>query len=731
MELKFKQIFCITALVIVFILSIIVLYFIFSLPALDIVPISDCVKNYYYIDFNEITKGDINNISSEIKKNIIYLFTIYSSGCKKKGVSCIPFYIILVLKELKYLIDRYQILDVRNNKIKINKTLFESFLNYIRDGELYYLYNYITKKNKPFIFNMPLLVKNKNDFILGNSILGKKSLPTIFETKKTFEDYFILLETFLCNYKHNVIKKNFIKSFVQNDVDFRNQKDFKKTLVFMWKLGVFICRELKIGNNPEKEISIFNSYIQTLYDFCNSDKNKRFPYGYDWFLFASHYPTVMTYKLFIDYKTKKTISNIYISEILKYIPALNYSRNIKREKSNAVILSINFIAGNLFKNKDKIHVFNNLIKSIINSNVYKEDIVIQYQTPDDTRFVDGLYLDDGFIIHKNLVSYNYLTAYLYPSLFYKIMFDLETGNIDKVFKAIEWLIVTKRKINPIIVSRYGKFNELQNTITEFINNSKNTGNDIKIQNKNILGIKIVESSRYIIANFPTWSTQIKINSELAYGETDIYNEKILNQITMSKIMFFDNIITSNKYNEFQPNSYYPGVLSYKKFLNKPEEFKIKTGTRTYTFDKVKYTFLQLDNNRVIIYNTVTNKKLKLSYEEFIMITEYGLIVGYFNIVKFLNDDLYVVFDTDLINNNVKSEILFCDNETKVEKNVINNSSIKKVNSHVLYHNTIFNAPNINTEVSINNNDIMLVIDLDKRYNIGLNNLHGIYNYDLN
>lgn len=727
---KFKQIFCLTTLLIIFILSIIILYYIFSLPSLDVKRITGCEK-YYDIDFIEIMKGSLNNTSLEIKKKITDWFTLSSSACKKNMLSEIYFYTILVLKELKFLLERYKILDVVNNKIKIDKVLFNSFFNYIKAGESYYLYNYVTEKNKPFIFNMPFLVKNKNKFILRNSILGKKSTRVIFETKKTFEDYFILLETFLCNYKHDEIKTNFINSFVEKNVDMKIQKDFKKTLAFVWKLGVFICRELKNGNNSEREITIFNFYIETLYDFCAKNENKRFPHGYDWFLFASYYPTIMTYKLFIDYKTKKTISDIYISEILKYIPALNYSKHIKREKNNVAVLSINFITANLFKNKDKIDIFNDLIKDMINSDVYKKDIVIQYETPNDTKFVDGLYLDDGFIVHKNLVSYNYLTAYLYPSLFYKIMFGLETGNIDKVFKAIEWLIIPKRKINPIIVSRYGRFDELQNTITEFINNSKNTGNYIKIENKNILGIKIVESSRYIIANFPTWSTQIKINCELAYGETDIYNQKILNQITMSKIMFFDNIIKPDQYIKFQPNSYYPGVLSYEKFLNKSKEFKIERGTKTYTFDKVKYTFLQLDNNRVIIYNIVTNNRLKLSYEEFVMITEYGLIVGYFNIVKFLNDDLYLVFDTDLINNNVKSEILFSDDETNVEKNVINNSSIKKVNSHVLYHNTIFNSPDINTKVSIKEDEIILVIDFDKRYNIGLNNLHGIYNYDLN
>lgn len=666
------------------------------------------LRNYFQLEFIE----QINNMK------IVNI--------NKKDLRC---FLDSSFIELKKLINEYD-----KNYIEItNSALFLKYFNrYIKNIKGKEIITNCIFKSRAFINNMEDIVYYKYKYAIKYFNTRRNNNRLEFHT---FETYIKRLGNFLANYKHVERDDRFVNAFIKkNGFEVTSQAAFKRTLTFIWRLGTYIVYKLNANEDPRPEINIFDKYINNIINLCSKQANvKRFPFGYDWFLFASYYPTIICYKLYIDYIKYESIDETYISEILKYIPRINYSKHIRRFKSNVAIMSINYIIAHLFKYKDEMYEFHNFVLDIKNSEIYEEDILIQYQEPLADRFADGLYFDGGFIVHKNLVSYNYLTAYLYPSLFYKVMFNTNSDNINRIFKALGYILTPNRKTNPALISRYGKFGESENVLTEFINNAAALQikykdgfyqKYLKIKSgleKKEEEIRIIESARLILVNFKLWSMQLKINSELAYGEIDIYNKQILKQISMSKIMFFDNVNIL----EFKNHSLYPGVLSYEQYLDSAESFQIDYGTNTFTFEKVKYTFIKLDLKTVLVYSIIKNKETKIGYEEFILITEYGIVVGYFNIEKYLDDNLFLIFETDLISNNAESGILFSDN--KEEPQAYKTCMLKKVDTNVLYYNKIKSTFDIKYKLEIEDR-IKLYIHWDWEYNIILDKEYGIYVY---
>lgn len=619
-----------------------------------------------------------------------------------------------------------------NGIVISNNALFlKYFITYIKLIKVREITNKCVFKTSLFIENMEDRVYYKYKYAINYFKTRTKQLIEF----QPFDIYIKRLGNFLANYKHVERDNKFVTTFIKkNDFEINNQVLFKKTLTFIWRLGTYIVYKINLNEYVDEEINIFNKYINYIIKLCSKQVNtKRFPFGYDWFLFASYYPTIICYKLYIDYIKYGNVNEYYIYEILRYIPKINYSKHIRRFKSNVAIMSINYITAHLFKYKDEMYNFHEFIINIKNSDIYEEDILIQYQEPFNDRFIDGLYFDGGFIVHKNLVSYNYLTAYLYPSLFYKVMFKTDSDNINRIFKALVYIVTPNRKVNPALISRYGKFGESENVLEEFIKNTRAL--DVKYEDgffqkymrirngieRKEQGIRVIESARLVLVNFNTWSMQLKINSELAYGEIDIYNKQILKQISMSKIMFFDNIDVV----EFKKHSLYPGVLSYKQYLDSAEMFEIDYGTNTFTFIDVKYTFIKLDKNTIIIYSIISNKQTLISYEELVMITEFGIIVGYFNIEKYLKDDLFLTLETEIISSNTDSCILFSDNKEPPE--IYNSAIIKKIDRNVLYYNKIKSSKEIESRVQIENK-IRIYINWIWEYDIILDNVKGIYAY---
>lgn len=678
------------------------------------------------ISFKHRLEDDLKIEYQKIRKNLqnsISFDDNYIS--KEKDSDVLKCFVRLGILELDNILK-----ELDENENISRKIIDIHFLNYVKNIKGVYYYTLCILKKCPFIYNMGNIIKEKYKYVFDDIGIKRQEIKI---HNKSFKEYIKYLGLFLANYKYVEKDNTFINKFKRKRILLHKQSDFKKGLIFTWRLGSYICNEINNNRKPFNEINLFDINVLTFINMCSKQK-KGFPLGYDWFLFACHYPTILSYKLYIDYKTKKEISEKLISEILSYIPAINYSRNIQRYKSNVAILSINYIIANLFKYNDNIFKFNTFMYNILNSDIYHEEIVIQYKEPVNGVFLDGLYYDGGFIIHKNLVSYNYLMAYLYPSLFYKIMFEQDNDNIRKISKALRLLLIyNKRNTNPNIISRYGKFDETHKTWNGFLTVCKYTNTDFNLKTHkkedlyNLLGIHVVESARVVIANFSTWSIQLKINSELAYGESDIFNRQILKQMTMSKIMFFDN--KEEIETEFKSHSFYPGVLTYKQFSDISENFDLNYGTKTYVFQSVKYAFIQLDKKNIVIYSIITNKEFKISYEEFILITEYGIIVGYFNIHKMLNDDLYLTIETDILKGKVKSEILFSDNKDVIERIKENNNAVlKKVDKHVLYYNLVLHSPKIESKIHIKEQEIEITIQLEKVYHINLNKHNGLTSY---
>lgn len=583
----------------------------------------------------------LNLSSNKIDSNIKQLSKNYKDKIKYKK---------LIKKKYNFLLEDYKDTEVPKNKIE------ESFLELLNllDSQI----KTEIEENK-IVFN----TKNHEEIKLKYRLIENKNDIKII--KKDFNEYILFLEDFLKNYKNGIQKKDYIKNYIRKNLpyDFNNsQSNFKSYLVFLWTLG----RSVVNNNYESEEILLFYKEFDKLYEVLKNENG--YYKNYDWFLFTSHYPIILIFKLFFDFKIKKITNFVYIQEIFKYLPKLNYSKRNIRNDSNVSIIGIGYITAHLFEYQNEIEKFYDFLTNIKNSDVYQNEITLCYRLPENGKFIQGLYFDGGFIVHKNLANYNYLLAYFHSSFFYKGFFTSRQDNVEKINMALQKIQFKKRVINPSIVSRFGKFFEIQN---EWLSTTE-------IQLKNKLGITIIESTKILIANYQNWSIQIKINSDLGYAEIDTINNCFFKQILFSKIIITDEFSESSLRND----SYYPGILTYKNFLERSETIPISYGTKVLTFSKVNSLFKKLDNDKAVIFSRVKVKELKIEYEEFIFICEKGIVVGYFNIKAGRNEDLLLVFHTPILSEKINSEIIYTDSNTKsfAQKN----SKLQLVNKNVLY-----------------------------------------------
>lgn len=582
-----------------------------------------------------------NNISQKIE-------IISRNYRNKRG------YKILVKNEYDSLLDDYK---KKNMSVDINK-IEENFIEILKLTD---------KEIRSEIDDGKILFNTNNHRVIGLKYNSVKNDINIKIIKTDFNTYISFLENFLKNYKEVMKDRDFIKNHLKkyNNINWTNSQTlFKSHLVFLWRLGCTIIRD----DYNKDYINIFNKEFDILFSILKNVQNGYYK-NYDWFLFSSHYPTILVYKLLIDWKIEKKINNTYIEEIFKYLPKINFSKKIIRNDSNVSVIGVGYISAHLFKYSNEIEKFYNFLTDVKNSDVYKNEINLCYRIPNENGFQQGLYFDDGFIVHKNLANYNYIFAYLHTSYFYKYFFNSSQDNVIKINSALQKIQYKSRAINPSIVSRFGRFFEVYNEWSS-VNNV--------FPEKNNLGIIIIESTKILIANYEEWSIQIKINSNLGYAEIDPINNSFFKQILFNKIMITDD------FNEIsiRKDSYYPGVLSYRNFLKKSESIPIAYGTKVLTFDSVHSLYKKLDDETAVIFSRVKVLEIKIQYEEFIFVCKKGIVVGYFDIRSGINDDLFLVYDSPILSKKIKSEIIYTDADGK--SIIENDCKLQMVNKSILY-----------------------------------------------
>lgn len=572
------------------------------------------------------------------------------------------------------------------------------------------------------------------------------------------EEYLSLLGVFLENYKYtindlnqkfiNKVKNKYTK-YTKITKFYSKESDFKEHLKCLWKIGLYLVFHINNKSEPDNILyKIFETLVEDLIKECDQYKsNIHYPFNYDWFLFCSYYTAIMCYKLYIDFKIKRTIDYKYTNQIFIYIPKINYSKNIKRTGSNVAIMSIYYIIGIFFSNYYKPQIFYKFLKEYFNSDVYKKEVIIRYVKPNNSHMVEGLYPDGGFLVHGNIISYNYLLAYIYPNIFYQLLFKQLSSNTIKIFNSLFQIIkITTKKVNPVIVSRFGRFDEIYNvfynTIVLYHNLNLFEGDKNKLffnefyncffkNTKQNNGIFFIESVGIMVARFDKWNIQLKINSSIGYGEIDIYNKQILKQIWMSKILIFDGL----DINQFETHSKYPGVLSYKEFFNRSEILNIEKGTKTFILEKYLTSYGKINKENCFIYSEIKNTEFKIGYDEIVIITKYGIIVGYFNIHKYKTDDLLLTINSHIYKNNVITGILYSDEYknpgikkenndyeyTVVNKNILYYNFIKGTRSDINIYMKSFNKKHnlINFCLTLNDIDYCINIKKEKEINITL------------
>lgn len=547
-------------------------------------------------------------------------------------------------------------------------------------------------ENRTIFLEYNILEKNNFDIKKYDyNILNKNSIFT-FDTN----DYLDKTELFLKNYKYNFNEKlkKHISIYIKNQKSsIINDKNFnlKTYLKNSWKLGLFILNSLETQRPKDllNYINFFKLSTNSLVNYCKKER-KNLLKKHDWFLFASYYPTVLLYKLTIEYKLKETISKEILDELFYFIPHINFSLNIQRYNSNMQILSINYIMGMVFKlNNNKIDI-DNFLKKI--DNKYNLDSFLNNYVKEN----DGLYPNGGFIIHNNFCSYNYLLASLYPNIFYNLFFNTASESISRILHSLFKLINFKiKKCNPVIVTRFGNFEEIYNTLYSF--NEHVIKLNVFKENKLIILLNkylynLEEQTNYLIyidyfdiinVFYNDWCIQLKNNNFLAYGEIDKENNNIIKQISMNKILLFENINIT----KFSNHSKYPGVMFYNDFKDESEIFQSKTNTKTFYFEKSKFSNGVIFENLYFIYSRISNKELKLEYSEIVFFLPEGIIVGYLDIKKYLNQDLFLCINNNIIyKNNIKFGILYDD----ILNNQIINENDKyhyiKINKNIIYYN---------------------------------------------
>lgn len=599
-----------------------------------------------------------------------------------------------------------------------------------------YISNDLKRKNEKYRFNR-LLTSSKQEnikYLIYNRDFIKEAMqtnifrtidrnPESFNALYAFDMYNIQSPTIVSSYNPDEIIRRlglFLAYYDnKNNIDHNipeipedlemNQSKFKEFLKRTLSLGCNIVRDFITSpsiKNHDK-LKLYNEMVDRILLVGSDKHHKAYPYGYDWFLFSHYYHFIINTKIFINYKMGIPNEVSLFKELKYFTPSPNHSKHIKRSGSNTAIISMNYFITKFLLSLTNEYVqknFVNRLNNFLESDDYRNHVIIRYKQPSE-HFDDGLYIDGGFIVHKNFVSYNYLILYLLPSLFFNFVLGIKDDNISRIFNAISCFRYKNRPVNPNIVSRYGTFHEIKKNSKDFayIIEKIEWEEMAKITETPLpkLGVIFKDSASIVVANFPEWSTQLRLPSELAIGEVDIYNIDKLLAISMNKIMFQDHMLEK----KISENNLYPGVISPRKQLKNPKKIEIKKGTQTFTYDYVKTMHIQPDLNHFIYHSHVKLKLFGLEYKEFVVIMPEGLLVGYFDIVYKDDDDLMTVVSNKMTEK-LDHKIHYSDNSEPIEH--LDGCLIKKIQNNIFYSNTITNS-NPNISVNTDGNDIIVNI----------------------
>lgn len=479
-----------------------------------------------------------------------------------------------------------------------------------------------------------------------------------------------------------------------------------------------LCDALKFPrSNPENAQAIAkleNGYKKTI-DFLLSkvrlpEKTKETPFGFDWFHFAVTLPILYSQAM-IMYE-----NSFLAQEILGLVPEPNMSLGYVRELSNAAQMGIPHIiakcyiqmkptksihnvrpplyevnkvippnvielfspcgpnssseqikactpyAMNFIRNTDE-HIIKLLVEFYY-SKVFSENMrlnvinVTSNFTPAHTvkDNKNGLDTQGGFIFHQDLRSYNYFLVLLNSCLFYQILYNAKTCDIQTNLGWVPKVLHFYHKfVHPSIVTRFGSFTEFNKEIEAFVDIFNNNALDQYMstdtrtianlyQNPDLqkTGIYVFRRAGFVSAIFKEWSIQLMLPvRSLAFGEVDNINTEIVHQSALSKIMLTPSILEGA--NRLIKGDYgYPGTLWLLPSVHNPGRATTLTlhynncvSNKYACFDAKGGPLSKADSysedSIFVSFARCRIRKFYLEYTEFVVITKYGIIVGYFNI----------------------------------------------------------------------------------------------------
>lgn len=467
--------------------------------------------------------------------------------------------------------------------------------------------------------------------------------------------------------------------------------------------------------------------VNSLIEYINTDLKNVFPFNYDWYLFTFYYPLILNYYYIINILSSTIPNETIFKHFDLFIPDMSHSKHIEREGSNLHIISMNYIIFNFLRSY-MIDRETNFIENIMNKKKIKDKLTINFVN-EENKITNGLYSDKGYIFH-NIISYNYLLAYIQTSVFFNIFYD-DTHNFKVIFDPILKIFNMKfKKVHPRIISRYGKFDKVFNNVIKFFNFVDNfdliQNNSFILDLKNKLlnnydkeSIYVFDSIKTISTMFKNWSFILVVNSDIPFGEVDKYNKNKLRQLMMSKILINQDC----PFNDID-RTLYNGVLIHKSNIDNEKEIYVSKGVKKIENKVLKYSFSKIDEENAYGFSKVYSEVFKFSFEELVLITKYGIIVFYLNIENFSTEELFLCIDSYKDKKYITSGILYNDHKSKdikiyKERDFIN--EIIKVKKNIIYYNFI------NEKIEEINFKYCFDKNREKKFYIKINNSDYIIN----
>lgn len=542
------------------------------------------------------------------------------------------------------------------------------------------------------------------------------------------KNYIKIIGDFLEIYMTNNLNINNIPDLITKEF-FKSEEIFKKNLINMCYFGNNIIRMINKKIDIENQHMIFfNNILMHVYNTLQKNKspNYEYPYQYDWKIYIKYYTLLLCQKLYIDYKFLEVIDKRFINEILIYIPNISCSKNIVRLGLISHIINIRFIIAMIFFYKNE-HISINFFLLRINKNI---DIYFN----DLAKSNDLIFFTDGGIAENNIINYSYMFKLIYPQVFYYLLYgNYFEKNINIILRSVfKILYFYTKKVNPCLLYNYDNLDRLYTDTINFYKHSKDL--DILQNNYYIKRIKhelelntieesvdFLESTYILTAKYKFWNIQIKLHSNYVYGILDnIKKIDLVKQTWLSKIILFREI----NMDKYLSDGIYPGMIFFqtdeynKAYFNDPEA--TKDPKKMYTLTKVLHGYKILENLYFISYCKVYSQELHLTFNELILVTPSGIIVGYFNLVKLLNDKLYLCYNSPIYNGKIDTGILYKDTliDIKREKSTFYTNFY----SDVLYYNMFYKTIIKLQKIVFDGLDIYIKIKVDnKNFKINISN----------